>query len=77
MSADIPAWLTILIAGASGLLGGGVAYGSLVTRVSRLEADVKERASKESVDFLREQLTEIKTLLKVISDRLSRHGEAP
>lgn len=46
----MPEWLTIIIAVASGLAGGGGAWGVLTTRVGRLERDVDRLATSERVD---------------------------
>lgn len=56
MTAELPAWVTILLAAGGSIMGGGIAYGMLVTRVNHLERRVDEKASKESHDALREYL---------------------
>ena len=41
----MPEWLSIVAGIAAGFVGGGVAWGALTTRVSRLEKDVEARVT--------------------------------
>lgn len=69
MNAELPAWVTILLTLAGGLMGGGSAYGMLVTRMNHLERRVDEKASKEAHDALREYLdTRFSSLEQLIRD---------
>lgn len=77
----MPEWLTIMIAVGSGLVGGGVGWGVLTTRVGRLEKDGEKCASTEALaalsrrvddnhDGVKESLSEIKETLRVMRDEL-------
>ena len=64
-------WVPGLIAAAPALAG----VGALFWRVGRLEQDVKDRATKESVEHLQQQLAKIERLLEKIDERLSVRRE--
>ena len=82
----MPEWLTAALTIASGLAGGGIAWGVMATRLSRVEADVKERATSERVagiekvmdarhDGLEKKLDKIEDTLELIRDELARRRE--
>lgn len=59
-------WIPGVIVAAPALL----ASGALFWRVGRLEQDIHERASKESVSAIGDRLTKIEAMLEKINDRL-------
>lgn len=60
----MPEWASILLAGAGSLVGGGVAYGMLATRVRVLEERVAElrndKASKEGLTSLQSSVESLR-----------------
>lgn len=85
-ASSLPTWLTIVIGVVGVVLGGGVQWGITTTRINRLEHDVGERASKESVDALsrrvddnhdglKETLGEIKQAVEGLRSDLARRSD--
>lgn len=72
----MPEWLSIVAGVAAGFVGGGVAWGTLTTRVSRLEKDVEARITS---DLFMAHIKRIEDKIDELLDRESSgaHRRAP
>lgn len=69
-------WLTVALAALSGALGGGIAWGVLTVRVSRLEQDVNSKASTERTNALEQRIETTSTSLEKRLDKIDDDTKA-
>ena len=72
----MPDWLVLVLGASSGLIGGGVAWGTLTVRMTRVERDVGECVRRELYESQSkaqdEKLSRIERMCERVLERLDR-----